>query len=308
ASSAKRHFTQMLDRKETAFLGLRGLLTQALKEGDRAAALDYARRAHAINPQADWLTATLFDLEAREGQWSAAEATLAAGQKAGAFSGGEARRKKAVLLLERARAAGESSDGLKLAYQAFQADPGFPAAAAHYARALMARGKAKKATAALIDCWRVETHPDLAQAWMELLPDAGDPLARVRHAEKLLACRPDAAAGHLLLGEVALDASLWGQARTHLTAAAETKPSARAYRLLARLEEAEGTDPLAIRDWLAKAAEAPGEPVWSCRQCGTAAPFWSALCPACGGFDSLAWVDPAASRLPAVMTNEATAE
>ncbi|MBF0306644.1 MAG: heme biosynthesis protein HemY, partial [Alphaproteobacteria bacterium] len=145
-------------------------------------------------------------------------------------------------------------------------------------------------------------------AWMDLLPDADDPLARVRHAEKLLACRPDAAAGHLLLGEVALDASLWGQARTHLTTAAETKPSARAYRLLARLEEAEGTDPLAIRDWLAKAAEAPGEPVWSCRQCGTAAPSWSALCPACGGFDSLAWVDPAASRLPAVMSNAATAE
>lgn len=308
AESAKRHFSQMLDRKETAFLGLRGLLTQALKEGDRGAALGYARRAHAINPQADWLTATLFDLEAREGQWAAAQDTLAAGQRAGAFSGGEARRKKAVLLLERSRAAGLPSDALKLAYQAFQADPGFPAAAVHYAQALGRQGKLKKAIAVLVDCWRIEAHPDLARAWMDLVPEGGDPLERVRHAEKLLDCRPDAAAGHLLLGEVALEASLWGQARTHLTAAAETRPSARAYRLLARLEEAEGTDPGAARDWLAKAAEAPGEPVWSCRQCGTAAPSWSALCPACGGFDSLAWVDPVASHLPAVLADQAAAD
>ncbi len=37
--AARRYFTAMLDRAETEFLGLRGLVMQALRGGDEAAAL-----------------------------------------------------------------------------------------------------------------------------------------------------------------------------------------------------------------------------------------------------------------------------
>lgn len=293
AEAAKRHFSTLLERPETAFLGLRGLLTQALRVGDQTAALDYARRAHALNPDVGWLTATLFDLQVRAGSWGEAQKTLDDGTKRHAFSAEEARRKKAVVLHERAgQAAGsDRKEAIALARQAHQADPGLPAAAIRLAELLAADGKIRKAEAALADAWRIDPHPDLMKAYLAMAPDQ-DVLQRVRRAEKLAAARPDHPESHLAIGTEALRAKLWGQARKHLLAAAEARPAAQVYRLLAEVEEAEGGDAAAVRNWLAKAAEAPPDAVWLCRQCGTVGPQWSTLCPTCHGLDTIAWTDP----------------
>src|SRR5690606_25071084 len=79
-------------------------------------------------------------------------------------------------------------------------------------------------------------------------------------------------------------------------------PSRQTYRLLARLEAAEKNDAEAARDWLVKAEAAPPDPAWVCQACGTVAPGWTALCPHCGAFDSLAWQPPqVAVHLPAAV-------
>ena len=52
--AARRYFTAMLEKPETAFLGLRGLLMQAMKAGDRAEALSLARRAYEERPNTPW--------------------------------------------------------------------------------------------------------------------------------------------------------------------------------------------------------------------------------------------------------------
>ena len=54
-SEATRHFTAMLQRSETEFLGLRGLLAQAVRKGDRAKALALAERARKLRPNTPWL-------------------------------------------------------------------------------------------------------------------------------------------------------------------------------------------------------------------------------------------------------------
>ncbi|TAN56684.1 MAG: heme biosynthesis protein HemY, partial [Rhodospirillales bacterium] len=59
---AAHHFDAMLKRKETEFLALRGLITQALKKGDRTSALIHARKAYALKPDAEWVAASFFDL------------------------------------------------------------------------------------------------------------------------------------------------------------------------------------------------------------------------------------------------------
>src|SRR5690606_28849151 len=74
--AARKYFTAMLERPETRFLGLRGVLTQSLKSGDTKAALDYAARARQERPGAAWATTTLLDLQLRAGDWNGAEATL----------------------------------------------------------------------------------------------------------------------------------------------------------------------------------------------------------------------------------------
>ena len=50
------------ESEETRFLGLRGLVNQAMKEGNRAAALEYLRQAKELRPKTPWVLTNLFEL------------------------------------------------------------------------------------------------------------------------------------------------------------------------------------------------------------------------------------------------------
>ena len=64
-----------------AFLGLRGLIAQSLRDGNQQQALDYAQRAFALRPQTPWVVHSLFDMQAQTGQWKAAQETLETGMR-----------------------------------------------------------------------------------------------------------------------------------------------------------------------------------------------------------------------------------
>lgn len=290
-AEAERRLTDMVMRPETAYLGLKGLLTLALNKGDQSAALDYARRAWALNPQAEGLAATLFDLQARAGQWAEADMTLVEAKKRNSLSGADLLHRQALVLLERshlAETAADSREALKLAVRAHQADPMLVPAAVRAAALYHRAGKEGKASAVITNTWRAEPHPALVEAAIMLAP-AETPLQRVKRLDKLVKANPDAADGHLVLAEAALAAKLWGQARTHLEKAAELRPTQGTFILLGRLEREERKDEAAAQGWLTKAATAPAEPAWICTGCGKPADTWTVTCPACGAVDGLAW-------------------
>lgn len=298
ADEAERRFTAMVERPETAFLGLKGLLTLAQKRADHAAALDYARRAWALGGPTDGLAATLFDLQARAGQWAEAEATLAEAKKRGALNNGDLTHFRALALLERSRLSVDPLDAMSLALKAHGDDPGLVAAAVQAAELLHRRGKTRKAAAVIAATWRIAPHPDLVEASIALAP-AETPLQRVKRVEKLVKANPDAPDGHMALAEAALASKLWGQARTHLETALAQRPSAGLYILLAKLEREEANDETAAQSWLAKLNTAPAEPAWVCTACGKSADDWRVTCPHCGTVDSLDWRQPAMALLPA---------
>ncbi len=292
--AAQEYFTAMLDRPETAFLGLRGLLTQAIKTGDRVEALRLARKARGLQPNTPWLLGTLYDLEARAGDWAAAEGTLQQAIQAGAIPTEDGRRHRTVLLLERsfeAERRGRGDAALSHAQSAHDLMPGFVPASARLARLLVAAGKLKPAAKVVERTWRDSPHPDLADAYREVL-NGYDPLARVKLFEKLLTQAPNHAESHIALARVALDAKLWGEARDHLKHALAIAPSRRLFRLLAELERNERHDEAAARDWMAKAAAAPADPAWTCGSCNAVSHAWGGLCGHCGAFDSLEWKAP----------------
>src|SRR3989304_1947268 len=110
-AAARKYFAAMLERPETSFLGLRGLLTQALRGGDDAEALRLADRAHRERPKAARGATTLLALHLRAGDWAGAEGTLRRAAKLKAIAPATAQRRRAVLLTERARAAGAAGAG-----------------------------------------------------------------------------------------------------------------------------------------------------------------------------------------------------
>lgn len=138
----------MLDDKETEFLGLRGLIVQALRQGDKPAALRHARRAVALRPGAEWVNTTLFDLQTEQGDWEAARKTITAKPAANVFGKGIARRREAVLLMKQAEAL--LAKGNKIAAQpivlkAMKAAPGLVPAAVIASRLIGEEGKTRKA-------------------------------------------------------------------------------------------------------------------------------------------------------------------
>src|SRR5258707_1875074 len=111
---AKRAFNAMLDDEQMAFLGLRGLIGQALRDGDQAQALAYAEPAFQLRPQTPWVVHSLFDMHAQIGQWKAAQETLDTGLRRRVVTQDKGRTLKALLLVEGSPAAepdGGAPDG-----------------------------------------------------------------------------------------------------------------------------------------------------------------------------------------------------
>ena len=298
--AARGYFEAMLQRPETEFLGLRGLIMQAMRARDDARALALARRARDLRPNSAWVHDALFQLLSRAGDWRGAQALLESRPGGRGAARREGDRRRAAILVERSRAAdadGRSDEALQQARKAQELDPDLVPAASWHAHLLARDGKAKRALKAVEAAWRNAPHPDLAAAYGEALE--GDALARVKAFERLHALRPDHVDSHIALAEAALAAKLWGEARNHLESAAAEGTPPRLCRLMARLEEAEKGDAVAARAWLDRATGL--DDTWHCGECGALTDRWCAVCGHCGAFGSLDWGPPAdATKHPAL--------
>jgi HemY protein len=340
-TAAKKFFTAMLERPEMEFLGLRGLLNQALRAGDRGTALRLTERAATLRPDTTWAVESLFELEAREGRWDAALETLAQAVKRRIIPRERARHHRGVIRYELSLAAlagGERARGRNLAAQAQALTPDLAAPAAHHARVLLQDHRTGPAAKAIERAWRTIPHPDLAQVY-GAIHEGAPPLDRLKRFERLAAQNPDARETHLAVAEAALEAQLWGEARRHLDRALSAPappliarlpkpasfsvtptpdenpslagPTPRLCLMMARLEEAEHGIGPGSREWLDRAVTAMPDPRYICATCGGESLEWRSLCPHCGSFDALAWRTPAwaaaSSTLP-ILAKPASAE
>ncbi len=293
---ATRFFRRMLENSETEFFGLRGLITQAIKRGDLEEARLLSERAREINPRSPWVADNLLGLQARAGRWDDARTLLGQAAKAGLQNREETKRRQAVVEFELGAAKASSGDkraANKHLARSLDLRPGFVPAAARRARLMVDEGKVRKAAAEIEGAWRLNPHPSLFDIFCAARK-AANPLDRVKAAQRLLKIKPGHTESHFVAGRAALEAGLWGEARKHLGNALETGESARVYRLLAAVEEAEPDqgDSEQAREWLVRASLADPDPAWVCSTCGGVQPDWIVLCPSCGGFDSLEWKTP----------------
>lgn len=296
--AAKRYFEAMLERPETEFLALRGLMVQSQRARDREETLKLARRAHEIRPKSKWVITELFEAEAAAGNWKAAENLIRKAVRQGAMAGDEPTQYRAILQLQQSVAAGAEGDeakALKLAREAHKTNPDLLPALIAVARGMLKAGKTSKAEGFIEHAWKKGPHPELAEMYREAI-GIKDPLKRVQAIRALRNLRGDHPESHLAMARAALDAKLWGEARRHLTEARNTGTgvgnSARWCRLMAEVEEAEHGNTEAARQWLSKAADAPPDPGWVCDNCGATAPGWNAICGHCGRFGTIDWRMP----------------
>lgn len=285
------HYTAMLDNPETAFLGQRGLFTQAMRRGDNGAALDFAQRAAQERPKTPWVVNALFELQSARGDWAGAARALEAQTKAKVIAPSVAARRRAVLLTGEAldlEGRGEGVEALAKAMAALQLAPGLVPAAVLASRHLIAEGRAWKAAGILEQAWAQNPHPDLAAAYADLKPEESRE-ARARRLLGLVELNPSHPESRLLAAAQAVATGDFGTAREALEPLLSPMPTARTCALMADVEQGETGDAARVREWLARSVRAPRDAAWVCEACGAPSALWRPVCPSCAAFDTLAW-------------------
>jgi HemY protein len=284
-AEAEQAFQKLADRRDSAFLGLRGLLRLAIDHEDFARAAMLAREAEAAHPGAAWLREERTQLALRTGAWAEAlQLTHEDGSKAGFGAAA-------------AEASSDAAAAHKLAKQAFRRDPSLAPAAIAYARRLREGGREKAAQDVLRRNWTLAPHPEVADFALATAPDK---LGRLKMGTELVRGAPEHVESHLLLSRLNLEAGFPGDARRHVELArAAGLDQRRVHLLLADVAEAEGNE-AGQRDALRGAAMAGADPAWRCGACGTSLGAWSPACPVCHTTGRVTWgVAPAGAVMPA---------
>ena len=178
----------------------------------------------------------------------------------------------------------------EVAVEAVKLCPGLVPAATLAGRLLAEAGEPRKAGRVLEAAWRENPHPDLADAYADLVPGAAaqDRLARMRALARLAAGSPESA---LAVAQAALDANEFSEARAAL-APLQAPPTRRVATLMARLEEAEHGDTGRAREWMARALTAANDPAWTAD--GLVVETWLPVSPVTGRLDAFEWRAPVA--------------
>jgi len=292
-AGAERAFARMVDRPETRVLGLRGLHVEAQRRGDASSAHHYAEQAQRIAP-VSWAGQALLDHHSAAQDWARALAVLEANLAQRSIDKPTARRQRAVLQTAIALdlPARDAAEALRLSREAAEIAPDLIPAAVLAARLLSGRGDLRKAARLIEASWKVQPHPDLARAYLDLRPgdSTRDRLARARTLARFAPDDPESA---LCVAQAAIDARDFALARTTLLPLIESgaRPTARMCLLMADLEDLDGGAEGRVREWLARASRAPRDKAWVAD--GVACDAWAPVSPVSGKLDAFRWQAPA---------------
>lgn len=276
---AEDAFKALAQSRDGRLLGLRGLMRQAMAKEDWDSATAIAAQAEAAHPGAAWLRDERRTMALRTGNWR--EALRLAPPEQQAALGVAAAEKEP-----------DPAASLRLAKQAFEANPGLSAAAVTYAQKLRSTGRERLAQEALRRAWSIAPQPDIAA---EFVSPAPDKLARAQDMAVLVRSNPDNAESMLAVGRAALEAGLTGEARKQIEAArAHGVNERRLWTLLADVAVMEGK-PDEEQDALRHVASADPDPVWNCTHCGTRHAAWHPTCTTCDSTGTIVWGHPATS-------------
>lgn len=293
---AQKSFTALLENKDAAFLGIRGLLQTALDHHDDIKALELAQKGLKLHPKQTWLLHIVYDLQIRLRHWADAETLLKSMEKSGIFTAEKAAKTRTAILLAQAEEAaqtGNNDKALKLIKRAQAGTPDFIPAILALANHYQKNGKRRKAVTILEKIWKQAPHPAILPLWDLLTPTKSKaPNVRLHWYEHLLSLKSDSAESLLAVGDAALREGLWGEALTYFKKAEKIKPSKQLYEALANLERQTSHDENAVHAWLEKAQLAPIEPCWICSQTGQTYESWSPIAQPHGSFNTIIWATP----------------
>lgn len=290
-TTARRIFEAMLASPDTEQLGLRGLYLEAARVKEYEAMRQFCERAVRLNPKLSWPVDALFDLQCKASDWAGALETLSIARKHGHADKPTADRRRAVLLTAQAMALeeNESEKALNLAQEAHTLAPSLVPAAAIAGRLLASRGATPRAAKVLQRAWSKSPHPDLATVYA--YARIGDsPRDRLDRVKQLAALVPHSIEAPIAVATAAIEAKAYDEARSALAPLLDGRLTQRVATLMARIEGEQHGDKGKVREWLARAVNAPRDPAWTAD--GIVSETWAPISPVTGALDAFQWRVP----------------
>ncbi len=293
---ARQNYQHLLENKESAFLGVQGLMQSEIEAGDFESSLRMAYRAKDMHPKQPWILKTVYDLEIKNGHWHKALLTLEKLKKAKGIDDEayESDKKALFVVLSDEKTSIDPKGSDAYLKKALSVDPGFIPAAKRLALNYIELNKNKSAQKIVLKAWDTMPHPELVKIWTMLAPEnkPNKSSLRLKWFEKLVARNPDAVEGQLAIAQIALDDGLWGEARSYLTQAEKIDANADVYKMWARLEELSTRNEEAVSAWLRKASDSKPSKKWVCKLTFRQYQQWYAIAEPHGSFNTIQWCNP----------------
>ncbi len=286
----RRVFEEMAKSPATEVFGLRGLFSEARNSGDLVAALKHAEKALALNPRLPWASTAVLQVQTARKSWEAAALTLEQQGRNGLLPKDAAAKKRAAMLTAQAIyfETSEPAKAMDLASKALDLDAGLVPAAAIIARSHIASGSTRRAMKVLRATWSHSPHPELADLILhaDVTANAEDGFERVRDT---VGSAADHIENAVALARGAISARRFDVAREALSTYSVDQPQARVCALMAQIEDA-SDDKGRVKEWLARALNAPRDPMWVSD--GVASPRWVSVSPVTGEIVPCEWKMP----------------
>lgn len=296
SASAIPLYEEMKKETPTKLAGLYGLFREAVKNKAYEAAQQYAQEALALSPALLWAHQTVLDQLSTSGQWDKALAVFERAQKAlprAIRLATERQHIQALLLCGQALHLFDTHpvQARTAILKAHKLEPDFVPITVIAADILYKLNETRKADKMIMTAWQKEPHPDLSALYLEREEGA---VGRLKKAKTLASYHKDTFEAAFLIAKAALDAGETVLARQQAQKALHYHQRESVYLLLADIEEAQGNNQAAVRQWLSLALRAERDPVWMCD--GTIFSSWSVVSPITGRLGCFKWKAP--PRMP----------
>lgn len=252
------HFQALAEHKDSAFLGLRGLLSQAYKSKNYEAAYEYAQKAHKMKPKSTWVQRIYFEVLLHLNRFEEALHFLDKLDKQSVLSFEESRQHRAFISLQIGEAAKREKayrKAFKYADISLKALPTFKAAGVFKASVYREKEDKKGEANCLAEIWQTAPKKGVFSRWLQMTDGQKNQL---KLAQKLTKKHLHTAEGCMALGLAFMAAEKWKEAEQQFKNALEYTQNQFIYAQLLMCAERLHREPSLQEKWQKKAITEDG--------------------------------------------------
>ncbi len=258
------HYARLLDSPQTSSIGLRGLLTFALSDGDSERALTYAEEFYQKNPSSVWILEVLTNIYSRQHQFDKALGYVEKWHKITTRKGTAEQKKQTEFMLACIRwqyaqelvTTEQRDKAIPLLVKWVKEQPQYIILSLLLVNAYIQDDKQDKALKTLVKTYKVTPNRDIAIMWLDLMGNAREDIL-LKKADAMLAPWQDTMPSLIFKAKVAIKARAWVEARKNLEKALLIGEDRTLFQTFAELENTQQHNSPNAARWLRRALVAP---------------------------------------------------